>query len=398
MPVIWLVVVIVFIALFGAIVGVFTSENVPKILKYAFDIEDKQEIIKLLGWGLGLVFAAANAIAIHGRLKAQDKNNTLIEKGHIQDRIKAATEHLGNDRAGMRIATYYEFYQLAQDNPKLRKNIFEILCAHLRQITNASGYKEKHKDKNGNEVSGFGWDYPTEGVQTLLDILFKPKDEYIFQGLIANLRRIYLISGDLRGAKLLDADFTDAWLCNTDFSNAQLQGACFSKVKMHKAKLCNANMQGTCLENTILHAADLYNADLRGAKLINIHLQAADTKNILVGGSSQDVQYDSFENMIKNQIGKVGNIGDSIINGGINYPDPDGHYIGDITPSAILPYAETEYYSIQMDGQINPDDSVPSATMLTKEECQKHNIFLTPYTEEEAKKWIMEYNNAKGIK
>ena len=177
---------------------------------------NKLETLKFVAFGMGGILAALGAVAINRRASAQVRNNELIEKGHIEERFKSATEGLGNDSSGARIAAFYQFYYLAKDNPNadFRKNIFEILCAHLRNITRRKSYQ-----------TGDGEMHPTEECQILLNVLFKPEDKTAFAGFRANLQYTYLVGANLQHARMENADFSFANLRRVDLRNAKLERA-----------------------------------------------------------------------------------------------------------------------------------------------------------------------------
>ncbi len=217
----------------------------------------KLELIKFVGWGISGLIAIFGVIGLLQRAAALDKQNETTEKGHVQERFKAATEHLGNRQASVRIAAFYEFYRLAKikSEPDLREHIFYILCAHLRQTTKHKNYKpEKSVLKNGDKEIK-----PTEEVQNLLNILFKPrkKDEFLFGGLEANLEETNLQGANLRNAKLQKIN-----LRKTNLQNAHLSGA-----DLQEAKMWLTDLQCAFMEETNLQKTQMIGADLRGAHL-----------------------------------------------------------------------------------------------------------------------------------
>ena len=136
------------------------------------EINNKAEVLRLIGWGMSGVLAAIVAVGLNRRAAAMDKQNDLTEKGHIDERFKVAVQGLAGEQPSVRIAAFYQFYYLAKDNPDMgfRSSIFDILCAHLRQITSAADYRENAESKK-----------PTEECQSLLDVLFK-KSRNVFFG------------------------------------------------------------------------------------------------------------------------------------------------------------------------------------------------------------------------
>ncbi len=224
------------------------------IFKYLTGEKTKLELIKLIGWGMSGIIAFFGVVGILQRAAVLDKRYETaekdsiqraetIEKRHIQDRFKAVTEHLGNEQDSVRIAAFYEFYHLVEIEPNLQSTIFDILCTHLRKITKNKDYKNNLK--------------PTEEVQGLLDILFKPKNEdiLIFKDLEANLAEIHLQGADLRYANL---------------QNAKMQG-----INLQDANLQYANLQGTHLQRQYMKEEDLQGVDMQEANLQGADLLGA---------------------------------------------------------------------------------------------------------------------------
>ena len=199
------------------IVG-FTAQNPTEKGKFAVEFlgMNKKDAILFTAYGMGGVLTAIGLVALGRRAEAQVRNNELTELGHIEERFKSATTILGNDRSGARIAAFYQFYYLAKDNkdPNFRKNIFEILCAYLRDMTDRDSYR-----------MGEGKDKPTVECQSLLDVLFKSEDESVFAGFRANLRYTYLVGADLPQSRMENADFSFANLRSVDLRHAKLERA-----------------------------------------------------------------------------------------------------------------------------------------------------------------------------
>ena len=221
------------------------------------EIDDKAEMLRLIGWGMGGVLAAIGVIALNRRA-------TAMEKGLIDEQFKAAVQGLAGMQSSVRIAAFYQFYYLAKDNPDMdfRSSIFDILCAHLRQMTSESYYKRSA-----------GQNKPTEECQSLLDILFKMPHK-IFAGMTANLKGVYLVGADLTNAELQRANFGDADLSSAKFENATMSHACFFGGTMSKARFGNATMskarfEGTDVSNTNFHSAILSGARFRHLKNVS---------------------------------------------------------------------------------------------------------------------------------
>ncbi|MET7459750.1 hypothetical protein [Nonomuraea sp. NPDC005501] len=56
----------------------------------------------------------------------------LGERGHDTDRFSKAVEQLGSGQAPVRLGGLYALEQLAQNNPRLRQTVVDVICAYLR--------------------------------------------------------------------------------------------------------------------------------------------------------------------------------------------------------------------------------------------------------------------------
>ncbi len=265
----------------------------------------KLEVIKLIGWGISGIIAVLSVYVLFERTAALDKQNKLIEQGHVQDRFKAAIEHLGNERVSTRIAAFYEFYHLGKIATSLHVSIFDILCLHLQQTT-----------KENYLTSATISPEPTTEVQSLLNILFKRRnrvtiskkneqrkdsmaiefqkvqiDMFKHNDIFINLERVNLQMADLQeadleGVNLQSAILRYAYLQGANLQKADLQGANLQGANLQKADLQEAdlqraylqeaNLQGANLQKADLQEADLQEADLQRAYLQEANLQEAD--------------------------------------------------------------------------------------------------------------------------
>ncbi len=236
--------------------------------------ENKKETLQFIGFGISGLIGFIAVISLTRRANALDEQNKLVEKGHVQDRFKLAIDHLGDvNNQTIRIASFYELYNLACDNENLRKDVFEILCAHMRKTTRNENYKHNTAK-----------DYPTEEIQSLLNVLFK-KPQKTFGCLPANLQKVYLVGANLDNAHLENADLSEAHLKNANLSEAHLENANLSEAHLENANLSEAhlknatlmkaNLKSAFLINTNLEYADLFKAKLNSASLISANLENA---------------------------------------------------------------------------------------------------------------------------
>lgn len=291
-PVFLFIVGAVGVVMFVLLFVVMFNERVDFLARGILDVVKKQEVIEFISLSIAGILTFFGAIAVNKRadaqvgiaksqlrtVKTQVENNKLIEKGHVQERFKAAVKHLGNEREIVRIASFYEFSHLASDNDELRRNIFDILCAHLRCETPNKKIFQKIEFVDEKEIPQVK---PTEEIQSLLDVLFRPEGnqgELIFVGLPSNLRGISLVRANLREANLQNADLQSADLRGTELHEADLQEAQLIGAKLQEANFYKANLRGARLLFATLMKADLFGADLRGADLRGTNLR--EVKNL----------------------------------------------------------------------------------------------------------------------
>ena len=233
------VAIVVAIALFICLLWVIIADDSSALIRQLESMK-KREIMKLIGLGIGGALAVIGTVVLNRRADAMAKsaaamakNNELIEKGHIDERFKAAIESLGHAAASVRIAAFHQFYNLAKgsSDKDFVKSIFDILCSHLRQITSDEDYR-----------NGKGQDKPTEECQSLLDVLFK-NPQNIFSGLKAQLRGVYLVGANFGDANLQGAIFNDANLRGANFWKAKLEHAFFVNAKLQKANFTVAKAE-----------------------------------------------------------------------------------------------------------------------------------------------------------
>ena len=234
----------------------------------------KIETIRFIGIGMGGLLTVMAAIAINNRAKAQIKsanaqveNNKLTEKSHIDERFNSAIETLGHERAEVRISAFYQFYYLAKDSQddNTGRKIFDILCAHLRTMPE----DQSHVKKNNRDI------FPTEEYQTLLNILFKSEDKFVFGEFHANLQNVNLTHTNLKNANLANADLCDAILEGANFTGANLADSKFTHAKIAYAHFIDANLERANLREANLTRAKLIGANLKEANLASANLEHA---------------------------------------------------------------------------------------------------------------------------
>ena len=386
-----------------------------------FGVCDKFEILKFLGIGMGGILLALQALASHRRAKAmedaaiaqanateeQAKANQHTEQGQRQERLKNAIEHLGHKSDSVRLGGAYELFHLAKDTPELCQTVLDILCAHIRRTTGADEYRKTHKSK------------PSEEIQSLLTLLFV-QNHAVFKGLHVNLQGSWLNGADLREAcfwkailtqahlkrvnlaraHLQRSNLVDAHLEGASLEEAQLQGAVLTlahlqganlekarvqgadvlAARLQAAYLEKANMQGVNLASARLQGATLSNARLQGANLAFAGLLGAHLHRVCFEGAGSQAWSVStpFADRITMSIGKETNLS-RVWFGGIEQGGADSLIEGLSSEKAKI-----------LQTILAPHMGKPLSHQLPK----NSGAITGSYTEEEAKKWIAEYEEA----
>lgn len=125
----------------------------------------------------------------------------------------------------------------------------------------------------------------------LLHLLQKIEASLSFDNQITNKARKLL---DLYGAgernfqaiELISAELNGAYLCNADFSYAEMMLASFNEVSMEKTKLNRAYLSGADFIDAYLHRAELIHTNLVGADLSNANLTDANLTGCNLGGAN----------------------------------------------------------------------------------------------------------------
>ena len=415
--------VLVFLVLAGLFVAVafdVCSESIFSLLgirEAEGGPSRKYQALRFLGFGMGGVLVALQALMSYRRAKAMEDAVLNTEQGQRQERLKNAIEHLGNKKDSVRLGGAYELFHLAQDTdtPELRQTMLDILCAHIRQTTSGDEYREKH------EVE------PSEEVQSMLTLLFVQEHE-VFKKRQINLQGSWLNGASLAGARLAKADLSrarlqgahlrearlqgtvlmrvqlqgadlvgaqlqgahlgvaqlqgailgGAQLQGADLGSARLQGADLGSARLQEAHLGSAWLQGAILGGTQLQGARLGGARLQGAWLGGTQLQGANLRGVqLQGAGFQAPIYGSFEERIRNRIGERSDLSDVVFAGGLSQEDID---------SLVKGLSDEQAQRLRK--KLKPHLGKPSSNKPPAE------AKTGAYTAEDAEQWIAEYKQA----
>ena len=374
--------VIALLCLFAFFLAIMASVS-PEWAYRLFGPPDKFRILEFIGVAMGGVLLVIGAIIAHRRARAmegaataqadaaaqQAAANRGAEEGRRQERLKNAIEHLGHDSDSVRLGGSYELFHLAKDTEDLRQTVLDILCAHIRRTTGEREYRRKFKLK------------PSEEIQSLLTLLFVQEHE-IFKGCYIHLRGSWLAGSNLIQASLSGADLSMAYLQRSNLSGGRLQGAYLFGARMQKSYLCRTCLQGTDLSTAELQGADLFGAQLQGVKLYKTQMQEAILSDAsLQGAVSRLVPMSSFGHHIRMGIGQKSDLSKATFEGGLRHEDV-------AALASIMPNEAAGELQQALERHIDQ----PAVHQLPN----NSRAIVREYTEEEAKRWIAEYEKARG--
>ena len=389
----------------------------PKFIRCLLGLSEKHEILKFLGIGIGGLLFVLEVSAMREAADAQAgataelaKANQNAERGQQQERLKTAIEHLGHESDSVRLGGAYELFHLAKDVKDLRRTVLDVLCAHIRHRTGERKYREAYVSR------------PSEEIQSLLTLLFV-REAKVFTGYRANLRGSWLQGADLREAQLQGAGLSEvqlrganlmraqlqgaslgwAQLKGTDLIAAQLQGAFLMDAQLQGAFLTDAQLQGAILAGADMRGSDLINTQLQGAVLHSTQLQGAEMPeaklqgallagaNLRGGATSVNsfVQWPpgqgptriEFSKFIRDGIGRESDLSEVTFQGGFDSEDLD---------SVLESFPPGIAGRDRLLERLEPHVGSPASHNLP----ENSGAITGVYTEEEAERWIADYEKA----
>ena len=185
---------------------------------------------------------------------------------------------------------------------------------------------------------------------------------------------------DLSNAQLQEVSLSCAGMQGANLSKAQLQGADLTEAEMQEANLSKAQLQGATLFEVQLQGANLMEAQLQGVNLGLAQLQGADLRATkLQGVSSLEAHPAGFESKIRNRIGKPSDLTGITFSGGLQEEDLDA-LCEDLSAEKAQELRET----------LKNHVGKPASHELSSD----RDAVIGTYTQEEAERWIAEYNKA----
>jgi hypothetical protein len=204
------------------------------------------------------------------------RNLRLAQEGQITQRFNDAIEHLGNEKAEVRLGGIYALARIARDSPKDHMAVMHVFSSYVRETT---------KRNNVEPVA--------PEVQAILTMIGRRTVEHESEDDRIDLSDAYLPGVNLRGAQL---------------EGVRFDGANLSRANLKDAHLCDATFRGAVLEDCYLRNSDLRRSDLSAANLRQGSLRAAllDGANIfgaqLEGCSLLRTDLSGVKNAVRQQI------------------------------------------------------------------------------------------------
>ncbi len=225
------------------------------------------------------------------QIQLQGTQIELQSKSQRDSRFSKGVELLGNSNESARTGAAYSLFFLAKDYPEeFKRPVFEVLCSHIRSMTNTEEYKTKNITRPSNEI------------QSVINLLFQnPESIDLFKELDADLMGCYLKGVDLievnfTGAKLSRTNLEYSFICDATLENAFLVGTKLQNSTIKSSNLSNANLENSDLKGAYLSKINLSNAKLSNAELCKVTLSEvnlSDAQLIHSNLSNATITFDS---------------------------------------------------------------------------------------------------------
>jgi len=240
-----------------------------RLLCYWLGVGTKEAVINRLSIALAGLLSAWAIWSAYRRAEAMQKQALATENRLVQERFRDAVQHLGHETESVRLGGAYALFRLALEEEAFRKQIAEMLCAHICAITGAEEYRKNFAKK------------PSMEIQSLMRLLFSAGQDAqaedsrkaFWKGLRADLSGGYFHGLELRDARFQKASLTGAEFQGARLSRAKFQGAFLYDAKFQGAHLNRAKFQGARLSRAKFQGARLSRAEFQGARLNRAEFQ-----------------------------------------------------------------------------------------------------------------------------
>jgi len=276
--------------------------NIHRVAK---DIKPS-DILTMTATALGGVAIGGVAVMQLRKHKYEEYQAKLDEGTKTGERLSKAIEHLGlskEENLHTRLGAIYEFKNLAEDSPRNKENIVEILTAFIKSYQHGAEknvpqdiraaarvlspmVKELIEDtarrvENATKKSAFRLRPPQcvfDATEALSGFAVMGKDRWENEFLVwekfkadwLDLDDILLKGADLFMAHLQGVQLSRAHLEGVWLNGAQLEGVWFTAAHLEGANLGSARLEGASLGGAYLEGTILGGAYLQGAELRRI--------------------------------------------------------------------------------------------------------------------------------
>ena len=184
------------------------------------------------------------------QIEKQNEQIGIQQKQLRDTRFSSGVKLLGNQNESTRIGGAYNLFFLARDFENYRECVCEILCGHIRTITNRKEYQKKYEKKPSNEI------------QTIINILFQKEYGLIFDKYNKNFAGVTLNGANFSEAIISDVNFVDAILSKVLFEKATCNKVDFLRAKLRNVKFGHATLRNLNFWHTNFSNVDFTNAEL----------------------------------------------------------------------------------------------------------------------------------------
>jgi uncharacterized protein YjbI with pentapeptide repeats len=213
----------------------------------------------------------------------------------ITERYTRSIEQLGNPSETIRIGGIYALERIANDSPRDRWTIMEVLSSFIRS-------KQGIKGKDTSQASAISTDAQAALTAIKRRQIVQEPEEKIIDLSLTNLRQADLFKANLNRVKLTntilaEADLRQAQMMDANLMNVNLTGANLLGAKLDRSHLVQANLSNSNLSQGRLSEVNLNKANLSGAFLDGIWLDRASlaktncTGSVLINANLREANF-----------------------------------------------------------------------------------------------------------
>jgi hypothetical protein len=281
--------------------------------KEKLKLED--EARKTLAQIIGGLLVFVGLIITYNTYQIGVQKQDLDREGQFTDRFSKAVTHLGDDKLAVRIGGIFELERIANDSPKDRLSVKQVLYTYLhtnfRTPIDRASYEVPEKRHNSNGLTLYDYTADSE-LQTILNVMQRLMDD----NERLDMRKLDLTNKSLARANYKIANFSFSMLPGTiffgsDFTNARFNGAVLDRgttdireweeigrslVKLVvptevRANFTDADFSGASLFETDFAEAVMKGAKFRKANIKGTFFRSADLSYAQFNGASGNASF-----------------------------------------------------------------------------------------------------------